>query len=154
MLDRRRFCAGLASAAFVASPATAQPSAPKVLLVCQYGSVKSAIARELLRRRSSERHVALAITSRGITPEEHLPEDLRTRLIAEGIDPKSEPLRKLAQSDLDGADIVILFDPLPKGLHAPNARDWSSVPSMMAHYPEARADLDRRIDALLDERSH
>lgn len=126
-------------------------SAPKVLLVCQYGSVKSAIARELLKRRSSERHVSLVVSSRGITPEEHLPENLKARLMTEGIDPGAQPLSKLRQSDLDAADMVILFDPLPPDLRAPKARDWSAVPSMIARYPDARADVDRRIDALLDQ---
>jgi protein-tyrosine-phosphatase len=149
-LDRRAFCAALASAILIPATASAK-SAPKILLVCQYGSVKSAIARELLKRRSSERHVPLTVSSRGITPEEHIPEDLRARLMAEGIDPRAQPLRKLRQSDLNAADMVILFDPLPPDLRASKARDWSAVPSMIAHYPDARADLDRRIDALLDQ---
>ena len=71
--------------------------------------------------------------------------------MAQGVDPKAQPLRKLRQSDLNAADMVILFDPLPPALHAPKARDWSAVPSMIARYPDARADVDRRIDALLDQ---
>ena len=93
----------------------------------------------------------MIVYSRGITPEEHLPDDLRARLMADGIDPKAEPVRKLSQADLDGADLVILFDPLPPDLRAPKARDWSAVPSMIARYPDARADLDRRIGSLLDQ---
>ena len=71
--------------------------------------------------------------------------------MADAIDPKAEPVRKLSQADLDGADLVILFDPLPPDLRAPKARDWSAVPSMIARYPDARADLDRRIGSLLDQ---
>lgn len=152
-LDRRTFCAILACAAFASARAGAK-SPPNVLLVCQYGSVKSAIARELLKRRSADRHIQLAVTSRGITPEEHLPDDLRARLLAEGVDPKAEPLRKLSQADLDAADLVVFFDPLPPGLKVSKAQDWTAVPSMIARYPDARADLDRRIAALLGQLAH
>ncbi len=113
--------------------------------------MKSAVARELLKHRSSERHVPLVVTSRGFTPEEHIPEDLRARLMAEGIDPRAQPLRKLRQSDLNAADMVILFDPLPPDLRVSQGRVWSAGPSVTAHYPDTRADPDRRIDALLDQ---
>lgn len=124
-----------------------------VLFICQFGSVKSAIARELLRRRATERHHSLTVFSRGITPEPHLPPALQRDLLREGIDTNRQPLQQLRQSDLDAADRVIIFDRLPAGLRATNVEDWTDTPSVLNDYTRARADLDRRIDELLNRLS-
>ncbi|MEO6582508.1 MAG: hypothetical protein ABIN68_06865 [Sphingomicrobium sp.] len=122
---------------------------PRILFVCQFGSVKSAISRELLKRRAAQRHIPLIVVSRGITPEEHLSPAIKSRLLLEHIDPAAEPLRKLRQADLDAADRVIIFDKLPARLRAEALEDWTDLPSILNNYPKARADLDRRIDAVL-----
>ena len=148
--DRRAFLATLAAAMCApAVGATAPP--PRILLVCQFGSVKSAIARELLKRRAAERGARIVVTSRGITPEEHLPADLQSRLSSDGIDPRAQPLRKLDQKDLDEVDLVVFFDPIPSSFKMGPSRDWTQVPSILRQYPEARTDLERRIDALIAE---
>lgn len=123
---------------------------PRVLFVCQYGSVKSAIARELLRRRARERGIAVSVLSRGITPEAHLPGEIDAQLRKEGIDARREGLHRLLPIDAGAADVVVYFNPLPANFAASRTLDWTSVPSVVETYPAARADLDRRIDALLD----
>jgi len=124
--------------------------ARKILFVCQLGSVKSPIARELLKRRATQRGISVEVKARGITPEPHLSEDLRQILAADGIDPAAEPLEKLTALDLASADLVIVFDKLPSAFHPRTELDWSDLPSMLKDYAKARADLDRRIDSLLD----
>jgi hypothetical protein len=123
---------------------------PRILFVCQYGSVKSAIARELLRRRARERGIALRAFSRGITPEAHLPAEIEARLRAEGIDAGGDGLHRLLPVDAGAADIVVYFNPLPANIVAARSLDWTSVPSVLGTYPAARADMNRRIEALLD----
>lgn len=134
---------------------TSQPALagerPKILLVCQFGTVKSAITRELLIRRAAERGIALEAWSRGITPEEHLAPALLPRLRAEQIDPGRQPLQPLSARDVARADLVIAFDPLPTSFSRANVRDWSDVPSMNSSYDAARRVIDQRIDALLDQ---
>jgi len=66
-----------------ASDAVALPAAqPRVLFICQYGTAKSAIAREVFRQRARERGIPVVTFSRGITPEEHISPALRARLLA------------------------------------------------------------------------
>jgi protein-tyrosine-phosphatase len=145
---RRAVLAGLLAlpvAAFAAEPP------PRILFVCQFGSVRSPIARELLKRRAAERGISVAVQSRGITPEPHLSPELAATVEADKLDLASQPLRGLGQGDVDAADVVIHFDPLSAGLRVKNARDWSDIGSMNANYPAARANLMRRIDALIDE---
>jgi protein-tyrosine-phosphatase len=151
MPSRRDFLLGTIAAGLCARAIAAPDSPPQILFVCQFGSVKSAIARELFKRRANERAIAVKVQSRGITPEAHLPADLQDVLAKDGIDPARDPLRKLEADDLRNADRVVIFDPLPAGLSAKAVDDWSDLPSMVKDYAHARAILDKRIDQLLDE---
>ena len=150
-----RLCAVFAIAllALASQPALAGER-PKILLVCQFGTVKSAITRELLIRRAAERGIALNAWSRGITPEQHLAPALLPRLRAEQIDPGRQPLRPLTPRDAARADLIIAFDPLPPSFSRAKVRDWSDVPSMNSSYDAARRVVDQRIDALLDQLVH
>lgn len=67
-----------------------------------------------------------------------------------GIDPQRDGLQRLLPLDVETADIVVFFDPLPAGLHASHSQDWTSVPSVLRDYPAAMADITRRVELLLD----
>jgi len=153
LLNRRGLCrmaAALVFAGVLAVPVHAQ--APKtVLFVCQAGTVKSAIARELFRARATERRIDVRAISRGLKPEDHVSAVLKAHLATDRIDSTREPVQALDQAALDRADIVVLFDPLPANLVRPDARDWTATPSMNDSYDQARAFMIERIDALLDE---
>lgn len=126
---------------------------PRILLVCQFGTVKSPIARELLKRRAAERHVAIEVAARGITPQQHITPELLSRLTKDGINSAAEPLRKLGPDDIAGADLVIALDKLPAEYHPRRLEDWSDLPSMVNDYDHARAALDLRIDKLVERLS-
>ena len=151
--DRRMLlCGALAvGVAAAAAHASASGPAPSVLFICQFGSVKSAIARELFRDRAMARGVPVRLISRGITPERHASARLLKQLQIDHIDPDRQPLTRLDGADLGSADIVVLFDRLPPELARPDARDWTEMPSMNDRYTAARAFLDPRLDRLLDE---
>lgn len=148
---RRAVLLGIGALALAPAATRAEPkAAPRVLFVCQYGSVKSPIAREILRRRARERGIAVSTISRGITPEAHLPPEIAARLLADGIDPARDGLHRLTPGDLQTGDIVVAFNPLPPGLPVAHGEDWTSVPSVLEAYPAAVADIKRRVELLLD----
>lgn len=150
-IGRRAVMQGIGSLFLSSGLASAvSGNAQRVLFVCQYGSVKSPIAREILKRRARERKIAVGAFSRGITPEAHLPHAIAARLLAEGIDPAREGLHRLLPVDLRAADIVVVFNPLPPGLRIRPSRDWTSVPSVLEAYPAALADIKQRVELLLD----
>jgi hypothetical protein len=124
---------------------------PRVLFVCQYGSVKSAIARELFRRRARERGISARALSRGITPEDHVSAQLRAQLAADNLDTAKDRLRAITMADTRAADYIVIFNPLPSEYAQIPILDWSSVASVNLQYDGARADILARIDALLDE---
>ncbi|HVM21704.1 MAG TPA: hypothetical protein VM308_00185 [Sphingomicrobium sp.] len=150
MVNRRNFLI-LASAALLAAPTSANAQRrPRILFVCQFGSVKSPIARELLKRAAQRRGVRLEVSARGITPEDHISAELKARLASEGINPAAEPLRQLRPEDVAAADLVVGFAKLPPKLLPRHFADWTDLPSMNNDYIGARALLDVRIEQLLD----
>ena len=142
----------LAAAALIfGEPAAAHGNPAKILFICQAGTVKSAIARELFRKLAAARGLTAIATSRGIVPEDHMTPALAAALKADGIDLSREPVRQLTQADLSAADIVAVFNPLPPSLGAWKVRDWTDVPSMNENYPAARAALLAKLETLLVE---
>ena len=150
---RRTILGSILVAPLVLSPrrAAGAKHRPHVLFVCQFGSVKSPISRELFRSRAAERGIAVIAASRGVQPEAHLDQQLRARLAAQGIDPGRDGLHKLGRSDLRQADYTVLLDLLPTGWHGRNVRDWTDLGSFNQSYATEEPRVKARIEALLDE---
>lgn len=143
-------------ASLLASVVVAPASATKeltVLFICQFGSVKSATARELFRQRAASRGVRVRAFSRGITPEAHMSPALAAALANEGIEPAHDPLSQLQAGDLKRADMTIIFDKLPPGVHGKKLHDWTDLGSFNDSWATERPRLLARIDALIDELS-
>jgi protein-tyrosine-phosphatase len=131
--------------------ALARPcAATRVLLVCPAGSVKSAIAREELKRLARAQRVSVEVQSRGIHPENHISPSLAQKLKADGIDPSAEPLRAFTPADAGKADIVVAFDQAADAPGLEEARKWQ-VASWNDQYDRARADTLENIGHLLHE---
>ncbi|MBN8529754.1 MAG: hypothetical protein J0M36_11045 [Caulobacterales bacterium] len=142
-----------ASCAVLAVPGVSHAArrvTPNVLFVCRHGTVKSPIARELMRRQAAERGFALTAFSRGLSIEDQVSPGLAQALRADGVDIWSEPRLPLQASDIRAATLVVLFDSLPTAVSKPT-RDWTDFPSFNANYARARAELDIRLSRLLDD---
>lgn len=145
---------GILMSGFTARSVTKPPKilfAPKILFVCQAGTAKSAIAREIFKQRAKERGIAVEVFSRGIVVEDHISPELKQKLLHDRIDTTTEPARPLERSDWTAADILVKFNPLPASVEHNDVRDWSDLPSVNDDYANARDILDDRIDALLAE---
>ena len=148
---RRTIVSGLAllPLAWSASIHAACPRAD-VLLICPSGTVKSAIARELLKRRAAERGVAVHVWSRGLKIADHVTPELAARLKADGLDPRAEPPRPLTAADLTHTDIVIAFDEAAQAPGLEHARVWD-IPGFQADSDAAKAALAAQTERLLAE---
>ena len=151
--SRRAVLGAILLAPLAALPgiAVARSHPPRVLFICQFGSVKSAISRELFRRRAAGRGIAATAFSRGIHPEAHLDPHLRERLAGQGIDPARDGQHQLSRRDLHQPDYTVLLDPLPPGLTGRNLRDWTDLGSFNQSYDTEEPRVKTRIDQLLDE---
>ena len=153
LMSRRQLLA--AGALLAAQPVGAEAAPcppPRVLFVCPAGTVKSAIARETLRRRAAERGVPVRVASRGVHPQDHVSPGLAARLKADGIDPRADPARALRSADLVGVDVAVAFDEAAQAPGLERARLWD-IPAWNSDYDQAKAALSARIEALLDELS-
>ena len=156
-VHRRHFLqTATAAIAFLSSPASAADCAvTRVLFVCPLGVVKSAIAREELRRIAKARGLSVQVQSRGVEPPKDHPENdispaLAAHLKEEGIDPSADPLRRLSRVDVRHADITIAFDEEAAAPGLEQARAWKS-PSWNSQYAQAKAALSQNMQALADE---
>jgi protein-tyrosine-phosphatase len=153
-LSRRRWMiaslllAGLATSGCLTRPT---PKPAKILFVCQAGTAKSAIAREIFKQRAKERGIDVDVFSRGIVVEDHVSPLLKANLRADGIDTTAERATPLAPADWAEADILVNFNPLPASVNHKDIRDWTDVPSVNDDYANARAIMNKRIEALLNE---
>ena len=141
----------LAAAAFVATGGKNPKESPKVVFVCLHGTVKSPIAREIMRSRAESRGIAVRVRSRGIDPEEGASPEVATALIRDHIVVRRDRLQRLTAADGEWADTIVFFDPLPFKFAGKDLRDWTATPSVNQHYADALASIRTRIDALLDE---
>lgn len=148
-LGRRAFVLGVALA-MTALEAEAACRPIRVLFVCPAGSVKSAIAREALKRRAAAEGLTVRVSSRGVHPEDHVSPDLAANLRRVGLDPASEPLRALTPGDVADADLVVAFDEAADEPMLGQARAWRT-PSWNGDFDAAKTDLDTRLDALSAE---
>ncbi len=150
-LTRRAALFGPILLALGCATAPTKPEPVRVLFVCRFGSVKSAVAREQFQRIITATGLNAQASSRAITPEDHVSPGLGALLAAEGLDLGRQPLQALAARDLESSDIIVAFDRLPAEFGATPTRDWSDLPSMNANYPAARKILMARLTALATE---
>jgi len=150
-VHRRTILTAILAGLFADRLAAAAPCRPtRVLFVCPVGTVKSAIARETLRRRVAASNLPVLVQSRGIAPANHVTPALAERLHADAIDPTVDPLRALTAADVANADIVIAFDEAAQSPLLAKARAWRT-PSWNDQYDAAKADLAQRLDGLIEE---
>lgn len=84
-----------------------------------------------------------------MTVEDHVSPGLAAALHQDGVNIRREPPRALAPSDADWADLIVAFDPSPIAARGKLTLDWSDTPSFNDRYADAKALLDRRLNALL-----
>jgi predicted flap endonuclease-1-like 5' DNA nuclease len=149
-LTRRVFVSFVLIGASPAPIAAAACRAPRVLFVCPAGTVKSAIARELLKRKAATEGVPVDVRARGLTLEDHVSPSLAARLKAEGINAAAEPPAALQAADIGWADVVVAFDGASQSSLL-NAKQVWLTPSWLANYDVAKRDLNLRLDGLLAE---
>lgn len=149
-ISRRILILGAVAAPTLPFSAYADCGATKVLFVCPAGTVKSAIAREALRKAAHDSSIPLVVQSRGISPEDHVSPVLAARLKADGLNPAAEPALRFAAADALQSDIVIAFDEAASAPGLEQARAWTT-PSWSGDYDRAKADLKTRLDLLLAE---
>jgi len=135
--------------------ARAQDSAepPRVVFVCEHGSVKSLIATEYFNRRVKARGVAYRAVARGTAPERTVPKSVRDGLRSDGFDVSAFEPRKFEASDVDRASLIVSFDQDIASIVGAQTRylKWDDLPGVLTDYTRGKDEIVRHVDALIDE---
>jgi protein-tyrosine-phosphatase len=130
----------------------AESRAPRVVFVCEHGTVKSVIAMALFNKMAEERGLAARALSRGLASEPSVPAAIAEHLRADGLALGGFRPAPLAKSDLAGALRVVAIGvdtgPVTSGGAVPVER-WDDIPPASVDYEAARNALRGRIDELL-----
>jgi arsenate reductase len=124
-----------------------------VLFVCLHGAAKSVLAAEALDRLARARGLDLAADFAGTEPDGDVAPAVRQTLGAEGVDLRGKRPRRVTAQDVAGAWRVITFGcELGVAAAAGAAIErWDDVPAVSADLPLARAAIEARVRALVDE---
>lgn len=126
--------------------------APRVVLVCEHGTVKSLVALEYFTRFAAARGLNVQAISRGTNPDADVPPIVRNGLAGDGFNIAAfRPLR-FGPGDIDSSLFVVALDAPVDSIVArrvPVLR-WDGLPSVMADYAGARTAISARVQRLVD----
>jgi arsenate reductase len=125
----------------------------RVVFVCEHGSVKSLVAMMYFNRRVEERGLSYRAVARGTAPEPIVPGAVRDGLHADGFLLPAFTPRKFEASDVDHALLIVSFDQDLTNAIDGRARyvKWDDLPGVLSDYARGRAEIFRRVDALIDD---
>jgi arsenate reductase len=126
---------------------------PRVVFVCEHGSVKSLVAMEYFNRRAEARGLAYRAIARGTAPELMVPRAVRDGLRSDGFDVSAFEPRKFEDSDVDHASLIVSFDQDVASVVGARARylKWDDLPGILSDFTRGKDAIVRHVDALLEE---
>jgi len=133
-------------------PGRSQPGqAPTIVFVCEHGSAKSVIAAAHFNRLAESKGLAYRAISRGVHPDAEIPGNIKTALLADGLDVSTWKPKMIRDDDIRRADrVVTLACELPKLKSVTTAKviDWNGIPAVSNGYEEARAAIIQKVEEL------
>lgn len=124
-----------------------------VVFVCQHGSAKSVIAALYFNKIATEKGLGLRAVSRGIQPDEQLQEATRQGLRQDGMEVPEYQAAALNERVAGRAKRVVTIgiESELSYLNRSRSLQWNDVPSVSKDYQAARADMVRKVEALIDD---
>jgi hypothetical protein len=147
--------AGLAAALDPASDAAREPGGERaIVFVCQNGVAMSVWSALTFDRIAAERGLRFrAISRASATTFTRVPMNMQLALWLDGYRVGGYEPHVISAADVRGAQRVILIDTdLPPTVSAPGAviETWSGFPPMREKYFASRAELQMRVEALVE----
>jgi protein-tyrosine-phosphatase len=145
LIGNQTFAQGLA--------ARTSATPPRIVFVCEHGSVKSLVAMEYFNRRAKDRGLAYRAIARGTVPEPTVPKAVRDGLRSDGFDVSAFEPRKFEASDVDHTALIVSFDQDVARIVGAQTRylKWDDLPGVLSDYTRGKDDIVRHVDALIDE---
>ena len=123
----------------------------KIVFVCEHGSAKSIIAISYFNKIAKERNLSWEAVSRGTTPDTEISDKTKKLLADDHMPIPAVKPQALTQKDIDEANQVILFYPLPKNLEASdNLEYWLGINAVNGDFQKLRDDILSKLLPLID----
>jgi protein-tyrosine-phosphatase len=124
---------------------------PAIVFVCEHGAAKSVIAAACFNHVAQQMGKDVYAVARGTNPDKEFSSQALQGLSKDGLaTPDSSP-QKLTQIDLESAQRVVAFCPLPEGYEPPMMLErWEDIPSVSDDYEKAREAIVKRVRQLLN----
>jgi arsenate reductase (thioredoxin) len=126
---------------------------PRVVFVCEHGSVKSLVAMQYFNRRAEAQGLAYRAVARRTAPEPTVPTAVRDGLRSDGFEVSTFEPRKFEASDVDRASLIVSFDQDVASFVGARVRylKWDDLPGVLTDFTRGKDAIVRHVDALLDE---
>jgi len=148
---------GVAAAAAGLAAQKRDDSAPleplTVLFMCPHGAAKSVLASAYFKRAARERGLNVRVESAGTDPDPEVSLRVADHLKKGGFDvPVAKP-RRVRETDMAVADVVISIGCDPKSMPTPRGTlvRWDDVPAPSEDFAAADARIRERVTQLVDE---
>jgi arsenate reductase len=123
----------------------------KILFVCEQGTSKSMIAASYFNKLAEERNLPWRAEGCGTNPADTIPNKVLDGLASDRVQIVSTETKKVQQADIDKANKVILFYPLPENLKSKGKTSlWSNMPAVSEDYDKAREAIVLKVKTLID----
>jgi arsenate reductase len=136
------------------APASAGQSTPRqVLFICPHGAAKSVLASAYFEQAAKAKGLNVRVDAAGTDPDPTVSPKVAAHLKQQGYRVPITTPRRVAQQDLDTADVVVSLGCDLKGLTVPakTLQRWDEVPGPGEDFAGADAAIRRRVDQLVDE---
>jgi len=133
----------------ISAPRAEDAGEKTVVFVCLHGVVNSQMAASYFNKVAKERRLPFKAVSRGIDMYWTIPVRIQDGLALDGLEPANAP-NALTAVEAFHASRVLAFDPVPAEQKGDaDVTYWSGVPLGIQDYEAARAEIARRVDALV-----
>lgn len=126
-----------------------RPGTKNIVFVCEHGAALSVVAAAYFNKLAREQHLDWHAVARGVTPQENLSVSAAAGLKKDGVATEVVKPQAVTQEDLDRADYVVTFLPLPKELVVKTPLEsWDDVKWTPTDYNSARDGILKHLQQL------
>jgi arsenate reductase len=127
----------------------------KIVFVCEHGSAKSIIAVSYFNKIAREKNLSWEAVARGTTPDAEISPKTKKLLTDDNMPvPQIKP-QAITQKDVDEANQVILFFPLPENIEGKDNLDyWPGIDAVNGDFEKLRDDIVAKLLPLIDSLEH
>ncbi len=127
-----------------------RPGRKNIVFVCEHGAALSVVSAAYFNKLGQEQHLNWHAVARGVTPQENLSVSAAAGLKKDGVPTEVTKPQAVTQEDLDRADYVVTFLPLPEKLVVKTPfESWDDVKWAPSDYGKIRDEVLKHIQQLV-----